>query len=406
MLKIFEPSDKVFFTENKALLIVLFIWIFRITVLRQANGESIALNKFVILQLLCEAVMAFHLIRVRFQWKVLFSHPGAKYFCLLYAFALLSTLWSVMPAVSFCFAAENFIILGVFTFMGLQTRSFSQLERLYLSFNFALLLLFFLRNLSFGFFHDVTFSMIAGVMLCYCCGEYNSKNRTTFELKWLKVGILLGLFFLFLCSSSGSIVSAACGIIALMFFAQNKVLRLLAFLMIFVSLTIYKFGDIEIITSIIFPGKSMASIASGHGRQLIWTLILEKAGERPWLGWGHGTVERIIPWYCTDAHNSIIAALGSLGYIGCCLLVLAYIGYFCFVASNRKQQGIRGVFLGIICAFVNSNTSNFVISRGSIPQMAFLALVSLGISYWTKHTHNYNPLPPALQKKVNSRSVN
>ena len=396
MLNFLEPIDKSFLKENKAIIAVLFIWIFRITVLRQANGDSIALNKFVILQLFCEASMAVFLIRMQFQWKVLFSHPGAKYFCCLYAFALLSTLWSVMPAVSLCFAAENFIILGVLTFMGLRTCSFSQLERLYLTFNISLLILFFLRNLSFGYFHDVTFSMIAGVMLCYCCGEYN-KERTKQELNWLKTGIITGIIFLCLCSSSGAIVSATCSILALAFYSKSKSLRVLAVFLIISMLIIYVLGDVEILLNILFPGKSMASIASGHGRQTIWTLILDKAAERPWFGWGHATVERLIPWYCTDAHNAFIGALGSLGYVGCGLLICAYIGFLSFVISNRELRGIRGVFLAVICAFINSNTSNFVISRGGISQMAFLAVVALGIVFWTKHTHQYNPLPKSLR---------
>jgi O-antigen ligase len=92
------------------------------------------------------------------------------------------------------------------------------------------------------------------------------------------------------------------------------------------------------------------------GREGIWEIVLAKASERPWIGWGFAT-----PWNPSDpafsgwiidhdqtvmqAHNMWVDVFFQLGIIGVALMSLTYLAFVWrawFFAVDRPRWDLRG----------------------------------------------------------------
>ncbi len=373
-------EDKLFYRQNKVLICLFAIWIFRFIYLLMGNAGGVALNKYVLLQLALESGMMFLMIRNHFPFMNLYTWNGSRFFCLLYTWGCLSIAWSVMPFMSFYFAFQNFILLGASIMLFTQCKDYYQAERWYLYLNFWIFSLYISRYFIQGLTHSVTHGTIAGLVCAYCLAEFGNKDRGSLNREQLKVGLIFSTIVLLLASSSGAMVSVAFGLLTIVFFSKNNYVKLgLGIIFALIGL-LYVFGGVEYILSILFPNKSMASIETANGRTWLWELILKKAAQRPWMGWGFATVERILEeMYITDAHNSFIGTLGSLGYIGAGLFVLALIGQMVYLLKNLQCFGFRGILAATVAAFINSNSSNFLVSKATLSSFSYHLILALGV---------------------------
>lgn len=386
-----NPHTKSFIRNHKALLFFLFLWLFRVHFLRQRNDGGIVINRFVFVQIFAGLCMFLVLLQNKYQFKILFKIPVTRWFSLLYGLGCLSILWGVFPLMGCYFAFENFILLAAFLNLALHCPERFAIERYYIFINMLLLFFFGVTVLFFGNdWHSVSHSTIAALLFVYCAGEISKQQRPTLNLALLRYGLVTGFAGLILTTSSGAIVSTAFAMLFLGFFARNRAMRFFSWFTMACGGYIYLSGEIDLLLQILFPGKTMIAITTGHGRGVIWEMILARAQERPWLGWGYASVERTLPIYCVDAHNAFIGTLGSMGYIGCIFLLMAVLSSLSFCFSNRKYFGMRGVLAAMICGIINSNSSSFFAAQASSQAIAFQLLLVLGVVYYIHRFDDLN----------------
>jgi len=93
------------------------------------------------------------------------------------------------------------------------------------------------------------------------------------------------------------------------------------------------------------------------GRIGIWSLILDRALERPWLGHGFNSISKVIPPFGPDqfeawhAHNELLQQFYTYGVVGIVLLFGLY-GSFYREARRLARPEHRTLFLGLILFIV------------------------------------------------------
>ena len=121
-----------YFRQNKTILILLFAWLFRLTFLLQGNYGGVAINKYVILQIVLIMFMIVHLKKMKLTPFELFRHPATLGFSILYLMGMLSICWSVMPLMSCYFALENLVIMTVLFYISFQCKDCFEIERIFI----------------------------------------------------------------------------------------------------------------------------------------------------------------------------------------------------------------------------------------------------------------------------------
>ncbi len=371
-----------YYQRNKALIIPLSLWLFRICFLLQGNEGGVAINKFVLFQIFMIIIIFMNLCKVNFLPILLIRYSSTSGFALIYILGMASMLWSVLPLMSCFFAFENLVCMTVLLYLAQQCKDQFQLERIFIWSVISIICMFIIRNVTIGgTWHSVTYSTIAAMLTTYCLGEYNVKNRPDENVKMLRYGLASGIFILIITTSGGAMFSTAISLFALSLFAEKPAVRVFAFISIMILVIMWFSGATDKVLDILFPGKSMASIMSAHGRTVVWDMINEKVAERPILGWGYAAVERILPIYCVDAHNSIVGIRGSLGNVGCGLLIITMVMLMVDFYKNNTHFGYRGLMISTLCAFINSNTTNFLAAKAGPCALTFQFLLILGASY-------------------------
>ena len=368
--------------KNHIVLLLLFIWLFRLCFLTQGNKGGVAINKYVVIQIFVILLLALklHAEKVTF-WKLL-NYNATKHFAFLYIFGMISIIWSIFPMMSFFFSFENLVCMTAILYLSLKFSDVYQLEKFFIYTIIFIISMFLVKGaFSFRSFHSVTYSSISAMLTMYCLVELCSHNRFNHNSKTLKTGLVFGIIILFLTTSGGAIFSVFLALFAFLLLSQKSTWRMLLFLAIGTICILIVLGYQQKILAVLFPNKSTESILTAHGRTVVWNMINEKVAIKPLLGWGYATVERILPIYCIDAHNSIIGIRGSLGNIGCIYLVFTMLYVLSYFHLQRKNFGFRGIFFAILCAFINSNTSKFLASKAGPCTFTFQFLLVLGAAY-------------------------
>ena len=397
-----SPETKAYISRNKGILFFFLLWMFRLFFLQQGNRGGVGINKYVLVQIFAELGIFFMLFVHRFNFFIVLTELPLMWFGWLYLLGMASVFWGILPLMGCYFAFQNFIMLAALYFLAQQAKDFFQLERLYIFSHIIILWFFFISCfLQFDSWHSVSYSTISAFLFTYCAAEYDKTNRPPENISSLGWGVFWGIVGLGVTSSAGAMVSVLVSFLFLAMFARKPILRFGAFVCICVVSIAYFSGTYGWLLRLLFPGKSLTSIETAHGRVYLWNLILEKAAERPWLGWGYASVERIISLYTTDAHNAVVGTLGSQGYIGCGILAIALFSTFFFLIRRRVMMGGRGLFVTFVCALVNSNTSNFITSKAGLKTIAFQMIIVLALVYYMKYKEtNKGGLNQIPQKKI------
>lgn len=371
-----------YYKQNKAILLLLFLWLFRICFLTQGNKGGVAINKYVIIQIFAISALGIQLFIKHCTPTILLKHDATKHFALLYIFGMLSILWSVLPMMSCFFALENLICMTAIMYLSSKCSDIYKLERLFLYAITCLIGMFLIKSVFITrSFHSVTYSAISAMLTMYCLPELFSHNRLPENTRILKFGLTLGIILLIITSSAGAIFSTFLSLLVYLILGEKKTIRIIILTCLLIICILIIFGYHQIILNILFPYKSTSSILSAHSRTTIWAMINDKVAERPLLGWGYAAVERILPIYTTDAHNSIVGVRGSLGNIGCIYLIFSMIYLLLYFHFKRYKVGYKGIFFALLCAFINSNTINFLASKAGPCAFVFQSLLVLGAGY-------------------------
>ena len=377
-----DPSIITYYKKNKPFLVLLFIWLFRLCFLTQKNEGGVAINKYVLIQIFVILSLAFKLFKKNYIIFKLLKYNATKHFAILYLLGMLSIIWSVFPLMSFFFAFENLVCMSTLLYLSFKCDDVYQLEK-YFIYTTIFMTCMFLVKCIFGLttFHSVTYSSISAMLTMYCLPELYSHNRQLDNTQILKIGLGFGIILLILTTSGGAIFSVFLTFLVFIILSQKASWRMILILSIFLLCILLAFGYQQKILSVLFPNKSMISIVTAHGRTVVWEMINDKVAERPILGWGYATVERLLPLYCTDAHNSIIGIRGSLGNIGCIHLIFTMIYLLLYFYFKKNTFGYRGIFFAVLCAFINSNTTNFLAGKAGPCALTFQFLLILGAAY-------------------------
>ncbi len=126
--------------------------------------------------------------------------------------------------------------------------------------------------------------------------------------------------------------------------------------------------------------SSDSDVESLTGRVGIWTYMLDKAVEQPWIGHGFHSVWKVIPPFGRDqfearhAHNEILQQFYTYGAAGVAMMIGLY-GSFLRLAWRSAASPLRTLLLGLLV---------FVLVRGLADTEAFdLSLPMWGICLWS-----------------------
>ena len=308
---------------------------------------------------------------------------SAAWFAGIYLLGLVSTLWSVNAVYSAYRAFECLVILVTLCALQYAYGRFQQAETRTL---LTLLGIAFLSvaqtasarglTLSPEAWHSVVNGSLGAMVLCYCLAEMASSRALTpsYQRRFLACSVL-GVLLVVMSSSAGTNVALVLGLGVVAFLSEKRRWRILCLLgSLAAVLAFLLWGGVELMQSLIFPGKSAETIASGNGRDVLWALYFEKIMERPWLGWGFAMLPRMVEErYATSSHNSIIAIAGGMGVAGLLTLVIFMIAYGREVLAAIKLNlpGARGCLAASVVAFTNSQ------SNGAFGEQ--VAMSSLGV---------------------------
>jgi len=394
------------YTNNKFLSykianILFILFITRILFLRKGMDQP-GLNIFVIIQL--SAVTMLFIIAIMQNDVPIIKTLQNKAIVLglsLYALGMFSAFWSVIPLLSFSLAMQNFFFIVIlFYFVG-SKKDFLATEKYLLALLVLLAVFSLLSNAisrgsipSIAYFlnlHDLNAGAIGGALFSYCFSERLIINPDVYPWQGslhpqiysnrkilLSAGCVFGFITLLVATSGGANVSV---LVALLAFILARRSIFLFFVLTMLLFTLNAFPNlIWIAVDSIFPGKSIANITSVGCRTMLWEQILALFSEKPILGWGYGTIERLGDLYADDSHNSFLGILGGLGLIGVTIFILFIVTLLYRLYRKSRQVGYTGLFCATVCLAANSNTFGFLSGKTFVMTIAFFAFLSC--SYW------------------------
>ena len=316
------------------------------------------------------------------MWKRLWSGT-VKCWLGYYLFALISVFWRIKGsnALYIFYRAGTMLILAPYIYMiFMQFRSARSAFKGLLNYILALTIFMFLGNIRLGAFHTNTYTVSAAVMVCLSLSAYRNK---LFPLKEMTPYIYIGLFLLFIGTSSASNVSFVCGLIFIYCF-KNKRFHFSMFIMLLLSLfAAYYFGK-QVFFPIIFPHKSESKLFTLHGRAVLWEHYIRMWLRRPFRGWGFAVGERsgrsFGYIYALSAHNGYISILINTGLLGMSFWIVLFkrlIKSLILQIIFDSPYAIVIASAFVIIAVNNNSIPTFGSNWGSLSTLTFSIL-----SFW------------------------
>ncbi|MBW2011405.1 MAG: O-antigen ligase family protein [Deltaproteobacteria bacterium] len=297
-----------------------------------------------------------------------------------YGLCLLSFFWSILPVYSAYRAVEFLVMLtGILVAFSYEP-DFASAERRILFVSFVVILFtLFVSYRLYGFtfsllsWHTNSYTATAGMMFCYCLGEYfTADDKRKAVLK--KYG-LVGLFFLFFGTSSASFFAALAGVTAITILKRKYGLLFACTMILATSLLVgYQF---DLIKEIVFYGKQEHEIETLGGRLPMWENLVEVARERLYLGHGFAVISTGRGnVFASRPHNSLFSILLGTGVMG----MLVFLFYALrllkevFVTSTRRVPGAVGCAAAIAMALVNSLANPLIFDQFEESTLVFVSI--------------------------------
>jgi len=372
---------------------LLLVFVVRVTILVQ-NMEAPRLNRYVVLQLFAiTGMFLIVLMQRQVPLRLVLHDTPIKVGICLYCLGMLSSVWSIMPAMSFAFAFQMFVFLWVIYYLMGYHDDFYTTEK-YLIRLLVILLLFGLlrKSIIYGViptpsyflrFHELNAGGISAALFSYCLAE-RTVCQATFNPRRARMLTLVAIFAfvsVLVSTSSGANVSLLVALCALAIVRRNW---LLVMLIVTIVLVVFLFPEIiDNVLAIIFPGKTTRRILNFGSRTMLWQEMWLLFQQKPICGWGFATVERLGSVYASDSHNAFLGILSGLGLIGACLFGTFILYTLLRMYRLRHLVGYTGLLCATVCMVSNSNTYGFLSSKTVMLTMAFFGLVTCG--YWYQY---------------------
>ncbi len=349
-----------------------------------ADGSLILLLFFVIY------IVTFFLLLLRWK-KVLYVLSKDRFIWALLALALASMLWSTSPVKTLI---RVIALIGT-TLFGLYLASRysmkQQLQLLGWMYGIAIVL-------SLGFAIALPkYGIMGGIHAGKWRGIYNHKNTLG---KVIVPGIIV--FLLLALRSQKHRLLCWCGfgfafLLLLLSTSKTSLTNLLILFVAFAAFRILRWRYHRLIpafTALSTVGatlyvwmtnnaeailNSMGKDTTLTGRGDLWPLVLQKIGERPWLGYGYGSFwdglngESAAIWYASgweppNSHNGFLDMLLGLGWLG--MLILAS-GFFLisfpralvWVRQSKTSEGFWAAIYMIYLVLTNLGESTLMIQN-------------------------------------------
>ena len=374
-------------SKYKWVILLFFLWSYRVGYMPNSEG---GLPR--VLQIGCLAGMTLLFCQYRpgiLGFTLNRTNAPVKSIYILYLYATLSALWSIMPMFSAYLALQNIVLLCGLTWLYTSGRTFVGVERSFLFFTLSIILFdavcrrVFIENGAI-FTHHLTNGSTSAMLVSYCVAElWGMKRKDVVRRQLLRGMLILGLVFLVTSTSSGANASTVFGIAVAAFLSGKTLLYLTLFSG---AGFLYLFQDkIDTLILLIMPGKTREIVESATGRAALWDIMMELAAQKPIFGWGYACIERAATLTgrieSPDAHNNYLGLYGSLGYVGS---AIAYISFAITLVNSWKRKlrpGFKGIIATFCCALLNGYSYGYLTGKACNITVVFFSLVVLTYCY-------------------------
>lgn len=373
-------------SKYKWMLLFFVLWIFRVSCIpADTGGIAKGLQIVTIFGLLYHAIKLKKASISTALFKTKSPNITLTWYLIL---ALVSTLWSYVPMMTFFMAFEKLAFIIVFYTLFSQCNTFQSAERMFVFLMVGLLVFNGIVPRIMGYQpfigHDLQQGSCAAMCFSYCCGELLAKKTHGKErYTMLKGAIFISLFFLVISTSGGANASAALGFaIALLMCGKFG----WGLLLIMAGSAIYLFKDLgEDIFKFLMAGKSEGDIKSSTGRTSIWEVVEQLGKQKPIFGWGYAAMERYITdkgiMPLTDLHSNFYGAYGNLGFVGLGLLIIHHVSAICFTFCKAMKPGYVGLLSAICCGTLNGYSYGFLTGKTAVISAVYLAVLMMTYIY-------------------------
>lgn len=377
--EIFRSVRNILKGRYKWLLILFLLWLYRVDfVVSDTGGLAKVLQVVTIFGML---MMVQSNRRSIINYTYTKTNGAVKSLMVLYTYALISTLWALIPTFAFFLSFQNLVLAILLVWIFTRIDNFKDTEKIFLIGCASIMLfeaiVFRIVRTPGVFIHCLVSGSSAALLFTYSIAEYMDMKRYDAKRKrMLKGCIFLSLTVLVTSTSSGANASAIFGLaIALLFSGR-----------IFYALSLFVCGLVlflnpEIIDKLlllIMPGKTMAIIESANGRESLWNILLDLAAEKPVFGWGFACIERAVTqtgFMASDAHNNYLGIYGSLGVVGCVLFGWHLLNSVNMAFRNRAKPGYLGLLCVVCCTILNGYSYGFLSGKACSMTIIYFAAV-------------------------------
>lgn len=324
-------------------------------------------------------------VRKSFQY----SNISVKSILVLYLYAMISTLWALMPQLAFFLSFQNLIMIMLMHWLLTRFSDFKSTEK---TFVYFVMLMIILENIGVRLSaqrvliaHFLPAASSAAILFSYSIGEYFAvKNIDKKRKIFLRNTFVLCVCFLVINTSGGANSSALFGVAVALWIARKYIPALMV-----TGAAVFIFTHQDLLNEIILtlmPDKNLEQIETGNGRQEIWANLMAAAAEKPFCGWGFACVERTVQsifenQVLSDAHNNYIGMYGSLGIIGLVLFCFHYVVQLFSSLKRRLRPGYVGIICATSCAMLNGYSYGFMSGKTCSITIAYFAIVILTLSF-------------------------
>lgn len=391
---LFQSLAVVLHSKYKWLLILFVLWLYRVDFI-SADGGGLAKGLQVITIFgLLYLVLSNKKSIVSYAYNR--TNLPVQSVLWLYTYAVISTLWALIPTFAFFLSFQNVVLIFVLLWVISLARDFIQMEKFLLIFS-VLVTLFEvvcirILNSPTLFIHYLSGGSAAAICIAYSVGELLANHRLNKERKkLLKNTLLVSLFILVTSTSSGANASAVFGFIVALFLSGKFLYALL--LLCFGLFLYFNPHLIETLILMMMPGKTLDSLQSSSGRAALWDILYELAAQKPLFGWGYACIERAVTqtgFMASDAHNNYLGIYGSLGIVGCIFLAIQMLSSVVYALQRRMRPGYVGLTCAFCCAILNGYSYGFLSGKACSITVIYFCLVILTFTY-SKVPYAYKP---------------